>query len=112
MHDCLICAKILFFDDFPGATFAFGAAYDPLLGEAGGDGFDWRSDLPISFATNFCETDGFCCITRNTAISSKVQFLHFDGSPRAKFALVSVGEAPPPAGVLNSVNTLNEKVKI
>ena len=40
MHDCLICAKILFFDDFPGATFAFGAAYDPLLGEAGGDGFD------------------------------------------------------------------------
>lgn len=40
MHDCLICAKILFFDDFPGASFAFGAAYDSLLGEAGGDGFD------------------------------------------------------------------------
>ena len=35
MHDCLICAKILFFDDFPGA--AFGAAYDSLLGEACGD---------------------------------------------------------------------------
>ena len=71
-----------------------------------------RSDLPISLTTNFCGVDGFCCITRNTAISPKVQFLHFDGSPRAKFALVSVGEAPPPAGVLNSINTLNKKVKI
>ena len=40
MHDCLICAKILFLDDFPGATFAFVTAYDSLLGEAGGDGFD------------------------------------------------------------------------
>ena len=49
-----------------------------------------RSDLPISLATNFCGADGFCCITRNTAISSKVQFLHFAGRPRAKFALVNV----------------------
>ena len=49
-----------------------------------------RSDLPISLATNFCGTDGYCCITRNKAISSKVQFLHFVGRPRAKFALVNV----------------------
>lgn len=52
-----------------------------------------RSDLPISLATNFWGDDGFCSITRNTAISSKVQFLHFAGSPRAKFALVNVGLA-------------------
>ncbi len=52
-----------------------------------------RSDLPISLATNFCGADGFCCITRSTAISSKVQFLHFAGNPRAKFALASVGFA-------------------
>lgn len=50
-----------------------------------------RSDLPISLATNFCGADGFCCITLNTAISSKVQFLHFAGRPRAKFALASIG---------------------
>ena len=32
--------KSLILDDFPGAAFAFGAAYDSLLGEAGSDGFD------------------------------------------------------------------------
>ena len=52
-----------------------------------------RSDLPISLATNFWGADGVCCITRNTAISSKVQFLHFAGRPRAKFALMNVGVA-------------------
>ena len=36
----LIILCELIFDDFPGAAFAFGAAYDSLLCEAGGDGFD------------------------------------------------------------------------
>ena len=56
-------------------------------------GLTVRFDLPISLATSICGADGFCCITRNTAIPSKVQFLHFDGKSRAKFALVNVGFA-------------------
>lgn len=82
-----------------------------------------RSDLPILLATNFCGADGFCCITRNTAISSKVLFLHFAGSPRAKFALTGVGlalcssaDAFQPkcssrlrSGVVSPSNTLRKK---
>ena len=46
-----------------------------------------RSDLPISVAMYFWVAAGFCRMTRSTAISSKVQFLHFGGSESAGFAL-------------------------
>lgn len=46
-----------------------------------------RSDLPISAAICFCVAVGFDNTTRRMAISSKVQFLHFEGRLSAKFAL-------------------------
>ena len=45
------------------------------------------SDFFISFAINACPAEGFCCIILSTAISSKVQSLHFDGSESAEIAL-------------------------
>ena len=46
-----------------------------------------RSDFPIVAAICFCVAVGFVCTTRSTAISSKVQDLHFRGRLSAKFAL-------------------------
>ena len=46
-----------------------------------------RSDFPIMAAIWFCVAVGFVCTTRSTAISSKVQDLHFRGWLSAKFAL-------------------------
>ena len=46
-----------------------------------------RSDFPIVAAIWFCVAVGFVCTTRSTAISSKVQDLHFRGRLSAKFAL-------------------------
>ena len=46
-----------------------------------------RSGFPIVAAIWFCVAVGFVCTTRSTAISSKVQDLHFRGRLSAKFAL-------------------------
>ena len=41
----------------------------------------------ISFAINACFAEGSCCMILSTAISSKVQSMHFGGSESAEFSL-------------------------
>lgn len=110
MHDCLICAKILFFDDFPGA--AFGAAYDSLLGEAGSDGFD--SAFRFAYLTGNKLLWGQWVLLYHSQHGDFFQSAVFAlrGQPKCKICTCKCRKAPPPGEVLNNVNTPNKKVKI